>query len=75
MSGIERTDRHKISYLEVHQGGELAGQRKTFDVRVGRIVKVIDRGLLSTVVCFSTQDFRYLCRTQVTESDTVLELG
>ena len=68
-------DRYRVVYDEHRRGAAEDGQNKTFDVRSARIIHVVDRGACCIIVCGPTQDFRYLCRTQVTCEDTVLEIG
>ena len=44
-----------------------------YDVRVSRLLPVVQGPRI--VVCSETQDFRYLCRTQVSRGDSVIEIG
>lgn len=69
-------DRHRVMYDEQRENdqGE-GGERKEFDVRTARLIHVVDRSAHCVIVCGPTQDFRYLCRTQVSADDTVLEIG
>eukprot|EP00960_Hanusia_phi_P034232 750930-Hanusia_phi.AAC.6 len=55
--------KYRIRYLTDQQ----------YDVRVSRLLPVIQGQRI--VVCSETQDFRYLCRTQVRKGDSVIEIG